>query len=74
MGAGIIGGTGYKNYSMDAKVEAYDIKLVCALEEIDKLQRELADMILLYDQPEEPKSVFDMSYEEYMDLLGNVRL
>ena len=70
----ISNGTGFKSMDLDAKVEAYDIKLVCAMAEIDKLQRELADMILLYDQPEEPKSVFDMSYEEYMDLPGNVKL
>lgn len=60
--------------SYDTMLEAYDIKLVCAMAEIDKLQRELADLILLYELPPEPKSVYEMTYDEYMMLPGKVRL
>jgi hypothetical protein len=41
--------------------------------EVEELRSEIADMILLSDHSA-AVSVYDMSFEEYMELSGNVRL
>ena len=40
---------------------------------IEYLRNELAEFVLLHQEPE-VKSVYEMTYEEYMELPGNVRL
>ena len=41
---------------------------------IKEIQEEIAELILLYDTPDKQKNVYEMSYDEYMQLPGNVRL
>lgn len=42
--------------------------------ELDRLKSEIADFLLLSNVKSEAVSVYDMSYEEYLELPGNVRL
>ena len=41
---------------------------------IEYLQNELAEFALLKHEEPKVKSVYEMSFEEYMELPGNVRL
>lgn len=41
---------------------------------IDNIQEDIVEQILLGTNSEKVKSVYEMTYEEYMELPGNVRL